>query len=81
MSNISRSIQDNQAIKFRQLIQYNMRNIFVEISYRKFVGETILRGFKIEHISGLMVQSFIEFFLLYAKLRAIKMHWNYAADH
>ena len=40
--NISRS-KDNQAIKFSQLIEHDMRNIFGEKSYTKYVGETIRR--------------------------------------
>ena len=32
-------------MKFGQLIEYNMRNIFVEKSYTKFAGETIPRPF------------------------------------
>ena len=31
----------NQAMKFGQLIEYNMKNIFVEKSYTKCAGETI----------------------------------------
>ena len=34
---------------------------------------------KNEHISGSKV--LYSLFLLYAKLRAIKIYWNYAADH
>ena len=30
-------------MKFGQLIEYNIRNIFVERSYTKFAGETIPR--------------------------------------
>ena len=30
-------------MKFGQLIEYNMRNIFAEKSYTKFAGETIPR--------------------------------------
>ena len=30
-------------MKFGQLIEYNMRNIFVEESYTKCAGKTILR--------------------------------------
>ena len=37
LPNISRS-KDNQAMKFGQLIEYNMRNIFVEKSYTKCAG-------------------------------------------
>ena len=39
---ISRS-KDNQAIKFGQLIEYKLKNIFVEKSYVKCAGETIPR--------------------------------------
>ena len=42
LPNISRS-KGNQAMKFGQLIEYNMSNIFVEKSYTKCAGETILR--------------------------------------
>ena len=35
----------NQTMKFGQLIEYNMINIFVEKSYTKCGGETIARPF------------------------------------
>ena len=38
LSNISRS-KANQTMKFGQLIEYNVRNIFLEKSYRKCDGE------------------------------------------
>ena len=41
---ISRS-KDNQTVKFGQLIEYNMRNIFLEKSYTKCGGETIPKPF------------------------------------
>ena len=41
---ISRS-KGNQAMKFGQLIEYNMTNIFLEKSYTKCGGETIPRTF------------------------------------
>ena len=44
LSNISRS-KGNHTMKFRQLIEYNMRNIFLEKSYTKCCGEIILRPF------------------------------------
>ena len=44
LPSISRS-KDNQKIKLGQLIEYNMRNIFVEKSYTKCGGETIPRLF------------------------------------
>ena len=43
LPNISRT-KDNQTMKFSQLIEYNMRNIFVEKSYIKWGGETILKN-------------------------------------
>ena len=44
MSNISRS-KDNQAMKFGQLIQYNMWNVFLEKLCTKGGGETSPRLF------------------------------------
>ena len=40
LPNISKS-KGSQAMKFGQLIEYNMRNIFVKKSYIKFGGETV----------------------------------------
>ena len=44
LPNISKS-KGNQAIKFGQLIEYAIRNIFLEKSFIKCGGETILRPF------------------------------------
>ena len=44
LPNISRS-QVNQRMKFGQLIEYNMRNIFIEKSFIKWGGETSPRPF------------------------------------
>ena len=44
LSNISR-IKGSQALKFGQLIEYNMRNIFPEKSYKKYSGEASPRLF------------------------------------
>ena len=44
MPNISKS-KGNQTMKFGQLIEYNMRNIFLEKSYTKCGGETSPRPF------------------------------------
>ena len=44
LPNISRSKGD-QTMKFGQLIEYNMRNIFLEKSYTKYDGETSSRPF------------------------------------
>ena len=41
---VSRS-EDNQTMKFGQLIEYNMRNNFFEKSYTKCIGETSPRLF------------------------------------
>ena len=42
--NISRT-KFNQTMKLGQIIEYNMRNTFVEKSYTKYAGETIPRPF------------------------------------
>ena len=42
--NISRS-KGNQTMRFGQLIEYNMKNIFLEKSCTKYGGETIPRPF------------------------------------
>ena len=44
LPNISRS-KGNQRIKFDQLIEYNMRNIFLEKPYIEYGGETTSRPF------------------------------------
>ena len=44
LPNISRS-KGNWAMKFDQLIEYNMRNIFLKKSYTKCGAEIILRHF------------------------------------
>ena len=44
LPNISRS-KSHQAMKFGQLIEYLMRNIFLEKLYTKCCGETIPRPF------------------------------------
>ena len=44
LSNILIS-KGNQTMKFDQLIEYNMKNTFLEKSYRKCGGNTISRPF------------------------------------
>ena len=44
LPNITRS-KGNQIMKFGQLIEYNMRKIFLETSYTKCCGETSPRSF------------------------------------
>ena len=76
MPDISRS-KDNQTMKFSQLIEHNMRNIFLEKSYTKCGGKTSPRSFseKLKLSMYLDQQSKILYrlFLLYVKLRAIEI--------
>ena len=58
LPNISR-IKGNQTVKLGQLIEYNMRNIFLEDSYKKCSWGTSPRT--IQHISGLTAWNFIRF--------------------
>ena len=44
LSNMSRG-KANQTIKFGQIIENNMKNIFLDKLYTKFAGETIPRPF------------------------------------
>ena len=50
-------IKGNQTMKFSQLIECNMRNIFLEKSYRKYGGETSSRPFseKLKLTNGSMI--------------------------
>ena len=71
LTNISRN-KDNQAVEFGQLIEYNMRNIFLGKLHTKCGGETISRLFsknsKLNLSLDQIVWSFMQF-VLYAKLR------------
>ena len=55
-----------------------MRNIFLEKSYAKYCGETIPRNFsknlKITKNQGQQSKVLYSLFLLYGKLRAIKIY-------
>ena len=74
-NNISRN-NGNQAMKVGQLIEYNMRNIFLEKSYTKCGRETIPRPFskKSKLIISLDQHSKVLYILfeLIAKLRTIE---------
>ena len=76
LPNISRS-KGNQAMKFGQLIVYNVRNIFVEKSYTKCSGDTIPRPLskksKLSISLDQQCKVLNSLFLLYANLRAIKI--------
>ena len=64
-------------MKFGQLMEYNMRNIFVEKSYKKCAGETIPRRlFKKSKLSISLDQYckvLNSLFLLHANLRAMEI--------
>ena len=74
--NISRS-KGNQTMRFGQLIEYNIGNIFVEKSCTKCFGETITRPLsKNAKLSIFLDQYCIvlnSLFLLYGNLRAIEI--------
>ena len=65
-------------MKFGQLIEYNMRNVFLEKSYKKCGGETSPRPFykksKLSISLDQLSKSLYRLFLLYAKLRAIEIY-------
>ena len=69
LSNISRS-KDNQIMKFHQLIEYNVRNIFLEKSYAKWDGEGFPKSFlKYQNWAYLLINStVIQFVLLYLQV-------------
>ena len=77
LNNISRR-KDDQAMKFGQLIEYNMKNIFIEKSYTKRGVETSLRSFskksKLSISPDQQSKALCSLFLLYGKLRTIKRH-------
>ena len=57
-------------MKFGQLIEYNMRSIFVEKSYTKCAGETIPRPLSKKSKLSKILNGLL---LLYANLRAIEI--------
>ena len=65
-------------MKFGQLIEYNMRNIFLEKSYTKCGGETNPRPFsgkqKLSISPDQSSKVLYSLFSLYAKLGAIKIY-------
>ena len=64
-------------MKFGQLIEYNMTNIFVEKSYIKCAGETIPRLLSKKSKLSIPLDQYYKvlnsLFLLYANLRAIEI--------
>ena len=75
LPNISKS-KGNQAMKFGQLLEYNMKIIFLEKLSTKLDGETNPRPFsgkfRLRWINSL--KHLYSLFLLYPKLRGIKIH-------
>ena len=69
-------------MKSGQLIEYNMKNIFSEKSYTKCGDETISWPFS-ENLNWaylwIISLKFYSLLLLYAKLRAIEIYWNWVA--
>ena len=63
-------------MKFGQLIEYNIRHIFVEKSYTKCAGEAILRPLSKKSKLSISLDQWCEIlnslFLLHANLRAIE---------
>ena len=80
LPNIWRS-KGNQTMKFGQLIECNMRNIFLEKSYTKCGGETSPRSFseKLKLSISLdqwskVLYNFVLLYISYCKLRAIEIY-------
>ena len=77
---ISTKISRNQAIKFGQLIEYNLRNIFLEESCTKCGGETSFRPFFNESKLNISLDKYSKvlyiFFSLFTKLRTIETDRN-----
>ena len=67
-------------MKFGQLIECNIRNIFLEKSFTKCGGETRLRPFsekfKLSISLDQLSKVLYNLLLLYGKLRAIKIYRN-----
>ena len=70
LPNISQN-KSNQTMKIGQLIECNMKNVFLQISYIKCGRETIPGPF-----SKKWSKVSYSLFLLYAKFRAIKIYLN-----
>ena len=72
-------------MKFDQLIDRKVRNIFLGKSYTKCGGEIIQRPFSKKSKLSIPLdqesKALYILFLLYAKPKAIEICWNYAADY
>ena len=69
--------KDNQTVKLGQLIEYNMKNVFLQKSCTKWDGKTITSPFSKKSKLSLSLdqksKDLYSLFLLYARLRAIKI--------
>ena len=67
-------------MKFDQLIEWNLRNIFLEKSYTECGGETIPRPFFEKSKLSISVDQYSKalyiLILLFVKLRTIEIYWN-----
>ena len=72
-------------MKFGQLIEYNIRNIFVEKSYTKCGREYNPRPFSKKSKLSISPDQYSKvlwsLFLLHPNLRATEIWWNQAADY
>ena len=79
LPNISRS-KGNQTMKFGQLMECNIRNIFLKKSYTKFGGKTSPRPFSEKLKLSISLDQYSKvvysLLLLYGKLRAIEIYQN-----
>ena len=84
MHTISRN-KGNQTKKFAHLVEYNLRNIFVEKSYTKCGGEAIFTHFSKKSKLRLSLNQWSKFlcnlFIWHTNLRAIEIKRNETADH
>ena len=86
MPNISRS-NGNWTIKYGQLIEYNMANIFLEKLFPKCSGEIIPRPFSKKSELNISLDQYSKvLYSLYSSVqfytvRAIEVYWNKAADN
>ena len=68
----------NQATQFGQIIEYNIKNIFIQKSYSKCCGEAIPRTFSKKLNLSISLNQWPKvlssLFLLYVKLRTIELY-------
>ena len=77
LTNISKS-KGNQVVKFGQLIEHNMRNIFLEKSSTKCCGETISRSLSNKSKFNISLNQYSKAFNIFlcAMLCTIKIYRN-----